>query len=32
MTQLTVSLDQGADFTVLSNRFIDDYMVLANDA
>ena len=32
MTQLTVSLDQGADFTVLSNRFIDEYMVLANDA
>ncbi len=32
MTNLTVSLDQGADFTVLSNRFIDEYMVLANDA
>ena len=32
MTQLTVSLEQGSDFTVLSNRFIDEYMVLANDA
>lgn len=32
MTHLTVSLEQGSDFTVLSNRFIDEYMVLANDA
>ena len=32
MTQLTVSLEQGSDFTDLSNRFIDEYMVLANDA
>lgn len=32
MTHLTVSMEQGADFTVLSNRFVDEYMVSANDA
>lgn len=32
MTHLTVSMEQGADFTVLSNRFVDEYMLSANAA
>lgn len=32
MTQLTVYEEQCADFTILSNRFIDEFMVSANEA
>lgn len=32
MTHLTVSSKQGLDYTILSNRFIDEYMIQANEA
>ena len=32
MSHLTIYQDNYTDFTVISNRFIDEYMLAANDA